>query len=206
MNRLWLSGLFVAVLTISNIIANKIVSVGIWIVPAAIFAYPITFALTDIISEIYGKKAAKQVVWLGLWANVLLVGFVQLAIYLPPAPFYQLNDAFKNVLGGTFRIVIASLIAYLVSQSHDVWAFHMWKKLTKGKHLWLRNNASTMVSQLIDSVLFISIAFYGIVPNNVLINMILSQYSIKLIIALIDTPFVYLVVKFLTGKWEVKEY
>lgn len=200
-----LTSLFAAALVISNVIAGKVVQVGFWLVPAAVFAYPVTFALTDIISEIWGKRTAQKVVWIGFAASIVLVFYINLAIWLKPAPFYELNEQFKQVLGGTARIVIASLLAYIASQTHDVFAFHFWKKVTKAKHLWLRNNASTMVSQLIDTAIFIPVAFYGIVPTNVLLNMMISQYTLKLIIALLDTPIVYLGVKLLTGNWIVKE-
>lgn len=101
------------------------------------------------------------------------------------------------------RIVLASMIAYLVSQHHDVWAFLKWREVTKGKHLWLRNNASTIISQGIDTILFITIAFYGVVPNNILLQMMLYQWIWKLIVALLDTPFVYIGVS-LIKKQQIK--
>ena len=174
--------------------------------PAAVFAYPVTFALTDIISEVWGKKTAQKVVWIGFAANLCLVFFIYLAIFLPAAPFYTLTQEFEMILGNTWRIIVASLLAYIVSQTHDVFAFHFWKRATKARHLWLRNNASTMVSQLLDTAIFIPAAFWGAVPSNVIVNMILSQYTLKLLIAAIDTPFVYLGVKCLTGRWVREEW
>jgi len=99
------------------------------------------------------------------------------------------SETFAQVLGLTPRIVIASMITYLISQHHDVWAFHFWKEKTRDKDLWLRNNASTIVSQFIDSVLFISLAFYNVFP---ILPLILGQFIIKIIIALLDTPFIYI--------------
>ncbi len=104
------------------------------------------------------------------------------------------QEAYDTILGSVPRIVLASMVAYLVSQHHDVWAFHFWRNITKGKFLWLRNNASTMVSQGIDTVLFISIAFIGTVPTNVLLSMLVGQYVMKLVIALLDTPLCYILV------------
>lgn len=104
----------------------------------------------------------------------------------------EMAEAFNKVFSLTPRIVIASMVAYLISQTHDVYAFHFWKEKTKGKYLWLRNNASTMVSQAIDTCTFITLAFYGIVPNDVLLGMIVWQYLIKVTIALMDTPFMYI--------------
>ena len=99
------------------------------------------------------------------------------------------QSAYEALLGPNRRIVLASLLAYLCSQKHDVWAFHFWKALTGGRHKWLRNNLSTMTSQLIDTVIFVGIAFWGVVPN--LGEMILAQYVLKLLIALVDTPLFY---------------
>ena len=101
---------------------------------------------------------------------------------------YAISEAFVQTLGTTWRIAAASLIAYIIAQNHDVWAYHFWKKTFKGKHLWLRNNLSTGVSQIIDSILFASIAFYGIAP---VIPIILSTIVVKFIIAALDTPFLY---------------
>ena len=101
------------------------------------------------------------------------------------------------ILSGTPRIVFASLVAYFISQTHDVWSFHFWKKKTNGKHLWWRNNVSTITSQIIDTVVFIGVAFWGVLPGSVLIGMMLSQYAIKVGIALADTPFCYLLVRWL---------
>ena len=112
------------------------------------------------------------------------------------------QEAYVLVVGMVPRIVLGSLVAYLISQLHDVWAFHFWKGKTKGKHLWIRNNASTIVSQLIDSVVFVTIAFIGVVPGSVLLMMIVVQYVSKVIIAIVDTPFIYLGVWWLKGKRE----
>ncbi|PLV59487.1 queuosine precursor transporter [Thermotoga sp. KOL6] len=200
-----LTGIFVSTLTISNVIAGKLVNIGPFLVPIAVLCYPITFAVTDIISEVYGKRTAQKVVWTGFFASLILVVYSQIAVIYPPASIFGNNEAFAKVFGSTPRIVFASILAYIISQSHDVWAFHFWKRVTKGSHLWIRNNLSTMVSQFIDTLVFITIAFLGTVPITVLVKMIFSQYAVKLIIALIDTPFVYLGVKLVSGEWIIKE-
>lgn len=125
---------------------------------------------------------------------------IHIAIALPAAPFWQNQDAFVSVVGSTSRIIVASLAAYLVSQYHDVWLFHLLKRKTGGKHLWLRNNASTAVSQLIDSVIFIVIAFYGVMP---VWPLIFGQWIVKMAIALIDTPLVYLFVGILRRRGNI---
>ena len=113
------------------------------------------------------------------------------SIVWPPASFWPHQQAYQTILGSSARIMVASLTAYLFSQYHDVWAFHFWKRVTTERFLWLRNNASTIVSQLLDSVVFITIAFYGSLP---VIPLIFGQWVIKVGIALLDTPLVYLLV------------
>ena len=193
-----LVGLFIGCLVSANFIAVKLCRVLGLVVPAGVIAYSVTFTVTDIISDVYGRKAASYAVWAGFVANLAMVSMVLGGWLLPPlSPEFQSK---YQVLLSTPRIVAASMVAYLLSQNHDVLAFHFWKALTRGKHLWLRNNASTAVSQLIDTCTFITLAFYGTVPNDVLLNMILGQYLFKLLIAICDTPFVYLGVKLVSGR------
>ena len=174
---------------IANILANKIVMFGPFSVPGGVIAFSMTFLITDIISEKWGKKYAKKAIWAGFYANLILIITLYITISWQSAPFaLEIGEKFGEVLKLTPRIAVAGLIAYLISQNHDVWAFHFWKKKTKGKHLWLRNNASTIVSQLIDSVIFITIAFAGIFP---IMPLILGQWVVKVIIAILDTPFMY---------------
>ncbi len=195
-----LTTLFTTCLLIANIIAVKLISIGGWVVPAGIIAYPLTFLFTDVIAELYGRRIASRVVWVGFGANILMVMLVFGGRLLPPAPFWESQPAYESILGMVPRIVLASMIAYLISQHHDVFAFHFWRQKTKARFLWLRNNASTMVSQALDTGVFITIAFWGIVPTGILTNMLLSQYIIKLVIAACDTPFCYLLVRLLKEK------
>ena len=194
-----LTTIFVTCLIISNVIASKLVMVWGVIVPAAVFVFPITFLMTDTINEVWGKKTAQFTVWLGFGASILLVGYLTLAQYLPYAPFWEDQASFVAILGAVPRIVIASMAAYLISQLHDVWSFNFWKSKTGGKHLWLRNNLSTMTSQLMDSAIFITVAFWGTVPNTVILTMVVSQYIVKLIVAAMDTPLVYVLVRWVRG-------
>ncbi len=189
-----LATLFATCLLAANIIAVKLVAIGGWIVPAGVIAYPLTFLFTDVIAELYGSKTASRVVWLGFGVSVLMALLVLAGGLLPPASFWAGQPAYQSILGMVPRITLASMIAYLLSQHHDVYAFHFWRRKTKGRFLWLRNNASTMVSQALDTAIFITIAFWGTVPAGTLTNMLLSQYLIKLVIAVADTPFCYLLV------------
>jgi len=171
--------------------AVKLINIGPWVVPVAVIAYPFTFLVTDTIAELYGRRVTTRVVWLGFVMNIIMVALIYLGKIIPPSSFWEGQDAYNTMLGAVPRIALASMVAYLISQHHDVFAFHFWRRRTSGKHLWLRNNASTMVSQGIDTVLFITVAFAGTIPLQVLFNMIIGQYVIKLVIAILDTPLCY---------------
>ncbi len=183
---------FAGSLVIAAILAVKIVAVWIIVVPAGVIAYSLTFAATDTISEVWGKKTANRVVLAGFITLSVVFILVWVAIKLPGAVFWKDYQAYNTVLNQGLRIIVASLTAYIISQFHDVWAFHFWRKMTKGKHLWLRNNLSTWTSQLIDTVVFILIAFAG--TDKPIFTMIWGQYLAKIIIAAGDTPIVYLLV------------
>lgn len=184
--------IFITSLLIANVVTAKILNIFGLIVPGAAICYAITFLMTDLMSEIYGKKAADQLVRLGILSLVISLVLIKLTQYLPAAGFAKDQDqAYNILLGQNWRFIIASLIAYIISQSWDVWIFHYLKKRTKYK--WIRNNISTMTSQLIDTAIFITIAFYGMVPD--LLWMVFSQYILKFIISLIDTIPFYLLTK-----------
>ena len=187
---------FMTLLVVANIIAVKLLSVGGWVMPAGILAYPFTFLVSDTIAEVYGRKTATRVIWLGFFFSLLMLIVVYAGKLWPAAGFWEAQPAYDEILGSVPRIVFGSMVAYLISQNHDVIAFHLWRRFTGGRHLWLRNNASTIVSQAIDTLVFISIAFGGTVPGGVLWNMIYTQYIAKLVISVADTPFVYLLVNF----------
>jgi uncharacterized integral membrane protein (TIGR00697 family) len=185
----YIIGMYAALIVVANILASKIVIFAGLTVPAAVIVYASSFLLTDMLSEFYGKDMARKAVWAGFLANIMLVISVYIAIVWEGAPFWGNQEAFETVLKNTPRIVFASMVAYLISQHHDVISYHWWMGRFP-QHLWLRNNASTIVSQALDSVIFITLAFYGVFP---IIPMIIGQYTVKLLIALMDTPFIYTV-------------
>ncbi len=187
-------GMFVGLLTIANVIAFKVIDVGGLYAPAAVLAYALTFLISDVLAEVYGKEKVKEVVRTGFFTQIIILLLVRLAIWWPGAPFFTHQKEFALVLGANLRLIIASLMAYLVSQYHDIWAFYFWKEKTKGKHLWLRNNLSTWVSQLMDTVIFITIAFYGVIP---ILPLIIGQYTIKIVTAALDTPLIYILVYYI---------
>lgn len=179
---------FVVSLIVSNIIAAKVVCIG-WIeIPVAVIAYPITFLCTDVISEIWGREEARRTVHLGFVVQIFSLILIYIAIYLPPAEYMlEFQSSFAETLGTSARFVLASLVAYGVAQTLDVHLFHWLRGRFEPK--WMRNNGSTMVSQLVDTVIFITIGFWGVVPN--LGWMMVSQYVVKWVFALADTPVFY---------------
>lgn len=192
-NLTLLKCIFVTTLIVANIAAAKVVTFWGLVVPAAIVAYPLTFLMTDVIGEIWGKEEANKTVKLGFVCQLLSLILIGLAIVLPVAEFANNQAEFESILGQSFRMVVASLIAYTVAQFNDVYIFHKLKDKHNGKHKWIRNNLSTMTSQLLDTAIFITIAFIGTVPN--IFVMIISQYAVKLVYALLDTPFFYLLTR-----------
>ena len=154
--------------------------------------YASAFLVTDILSENHGKEDAKQAVYIGFFSLIVTTVIMNLALQFTPHPDDFAQGALETIFTVMPRLAVASLIAYGISQSHDVWAFHWWSQRTKGKHLWLRNNLSTMVSQALDSSVFTFVAFYGTVPTGTLWEIFISTYILKFIVAACDTPFVYL--------------
>ncbi|MCK5283770.1 MAG: queuosine precursor transporter [Nanoarchaeota archaeon] len=189
--RIGLYGMIVMSIIISQIQVLKIVEIFGYVATLGNILYGSIFFATDLLSEFYGKKDAKKAVWLGFFTMVLATLYMQIALIFKPSMEDFIQPHLMGIFGLVPRIVFASLIAYLISQYHDVWAFHFWKRFTKGKHLWLRNNASTLVSQLIDSVIFTLIAFVGMFEGDVLLQIFITTYLFKVIVAVIDTPFMY---------------
>lgn len=187
-------GVFATMLVISNVLASKVIALGPFELPAAVVAYPLTFLMTDVIGEIWGKDAANKTVRIGILCQVMSLVGISIAIALPPAIYMaDFQFQYEAVLGSTWRMVFASLLAYICSQTWVVFIFHAFKARDEGARKWARNNISTVTAQMIDTAIFITIAFWGVVPDIGL--MIISQYVVKLIIALCDTPFFYLLTR-----------
>ena len=204
---LLLSGIFLTSLVLANIIGTtKFVIVFGLTVPAGVLAYPFTFLATDLICELYGKKRAQALVWVGFAMNFFMLGLMMLGHYLKDASGISgATSTFESVYEFMIGNVIASMIAYLIAQSVDVKLFHFWKNLTKGKHLRLRNNLSTVVSQLADTTAIMTILYLA---NNLgtsiqsigdLVGLIFASYIFKVFVALFDTPLFYI------GVWALKD-
>ncbi|MEE4258557.1 MAG: queuosine precursor transporter [Bacteroidales bacterium] len=199
-----LASLFITSLVTSNLIFQKFfhwnpfglfefeLSVGI-------IAYPITFLVTDIISEIYGRKRATRVVQAGVFASAFALLIVVVSTKAPATIWSPIDDStFKHVFGFTFIAVGASLAAYLLAQFLDVQVFHFWKRVTKGKHLWLRNNFSTFTSQLVDTgTVLLLLCSFGVIEWKLFGLLLLNGYLFKVMFALLDTPIIYAVVHFM---------
>lgn len=176
-------------------------------IPVGLLAYPITFLATDLISELYGRKKAQAVVWIGFFMNLFMLLIISVGHWFPNS--HGVSGGL-NLFEGVYDFVIAntvsSMVAYLIAQSVDVRLFHFWKRITQGRYLWLRNNGSTMFSQLIDSTTILSILYFsGNLGENIttlgaLGILIVNSYLFKFIFALLDTPLAYL------GVWLFREY
>lgn len=206
-----LGSLFITSLVTSNLIFQKFFSwtpFGIYTfeLSVGIIAYPITFLVTDIVSEIYGRKRANRLVKAGVFASAFALLIVVVSTNAPATQWSPIDDGtFKQVFGFTFVAVGASLAAYLLAQFLDVQIFHFWKRLTKGKHLWLRNNFSTFASQLVDTatVLFLLCSF-GVIEWDLFGILMLNGYLFKVLFALIDTPIIYAAVYFIRKHFGLK--
>lgn len=207
-----LGALFICALVVSNLIFQKFfywdffgfytfeISVGI-------LPYPITFLITDTVSEIFGKKKANLMVTAGIFASLFSLLIVYVAKVTPATTWSPVgDDLFTTVFGATALAVFASMIAYLLAQYVDIQIYHFWKGLTKGKHLWLRNNFSTFLSQFIDtfSVLFLLCSF-GLIAWELFGGLLLGGFLFKVLIAAIDTPFLYLGVGLLRRRFKLDE-
>jgi uncharacterized integral membrane protein (TIGR00697 family) len=196
-----LGALFVASLVASNLIFQKFFYwdfFGLYTfeISVGILPYPITFLITDIISEVYGKRKANQIVTIGIFASFFSMLIVFVSGIVPATDWSPVSDTlFNKVFGATAIAVLASMLAYLFAQYIDIQLFHFWKRLTKGKHLWLRNNFSTFLSQFVDTfTVLILLCSFGKIEWKLFSSLLLSGFLFKVLIAALDTPLLYLAV------------
>ena len=204
-----LTGIFIASLVASNLIFQKFFTwnfLGInFELSVGIIAYPVTFLVTDLISELYGQKRANQVVVSGFFASVFTTLLVLVSVNASAVKWSPIDDmTFTKVFGLTGPAFFASMVAYLTAQLIDVRIFHFWKRLTKGKHLWLRNNASTIFSQLVDtSVILVILCLAGVIEWERFYALWMMGWLFKVLVALIDTPIIYGIIYLLKGKIDI---
>ena len=196
--------LFITSLVVSNLIFKKffyyypfelsIWDIKLFEISVGILPYPITFLITDLISEIYGKRKANEVVVGGIFASFFAMAIIYIANAVPATDWSPVSDElFSTVFGSTAIAVIASMMAYLFAQFVDIQIYHYWKRITKGKHLWFRNNCSTFLSQFVDTAtVLLLLCFFGEIDWSLFSGLLLAGFLFKVIIAALDTPFLYL--------------
>ncbi len=210
-----LTGIFITSLVSCNLIFQKFFQIDIYIPfvgnytfeqSVGLLPYPVTFLVTDIISEIYGQKKANKVVTAGLISSLFMLLIVTVSDYVTATSWSPVDgDTFNQVFGLSGAAVFASMMAYLVAQYIDVRVFHFWKKLTNGKHLWFRNNASTVFSQFIDtfSVLFL-LCIFDVIAWDRFSVLLLNGFLFKVFFAAFDTPIVYIITYYIRKKFNLK--
>ena len=185
---------FVTSLIVANITAVKLVGFFGLVIPAAVVIFPISYILGDVLTEVYGYRAARRVIWLGFFCNLLAVVAIYLGQILPAAPFWEAQEAYERILGYAPRLLAASFIAYLVGEFANAIVLAKMKIATNGRFLWSRTIGSTLVGQGLDSLVFIVLAFVGTIPLTALISAIITQWLFKSAYEALATPLTYLVV------------
>ena len=203
---LLLTALFVACLIAANIAAVKLIAPFGLVLPAAIVIFPVGYILGDVLTEVYGYRAARRVIWLGFLANLIVVAAIALAQVLPAASFWDGQAAWTRILGQTPRILAASFLAYLIGEFANAFVLAKLKIATEGRWLWLRTIGSTLVGQGLDSALFITLAFAGIIPPAGLAAAIVTQWLVKSAYEALATPVTYAVVGFLKRRDGIDVY
>ncbi len=191
---LLISVLFVTCLITANIIAVKLIDLFGLVLPAAVIIFPLSYIIGDVLTEVYGYAAARRVIWLGFLCNLVAVIAIWIAGLLPPASFWQGQNAYAAILGYTPRLLGASFIAYLIGEFANSFVLAKMKVATNGRWLWTRTIGSTIVGEGLDSLVFISIAFAGVIPLEGLANAIVAQWGVKVAYEILATPLTYWVV------------
>lgn len=214
---LYLGALFITSLVVSNLIFQKffywhpfgdvtIFGAPLFEISVGVLPYPLTFLITDLISEIFGQKKANQIVTAGIFASFFSMGIILIADFAPAIPGSPVGDElFSKVFALSPIAVLASMLAYLCAQYVDIAIYHFWKRLTKGRYLWLRNNFSTFSSQIIDTTTVVGLlCVFGVIPWDMFKGLVISGVIFKIMVALLDTPLLYLFVYILRKRFDLK--
>lgn len=201
-----LAALFITCLLVSNIVAGKLFTVNNWVLPAGVILFPLTYVFGNILTEVYGFRHSRLVIWTGFGCSALMAFVFYIVILLPYPGFWGGQDAYATVLGMTPRLVFASLVAYFFGEFFNAAVLSKMKLLTKGRWLWTRTIGSTAVGQGVDTILFIFIAFAGIIPSAVLVQMMIVQYLWKVGYEVVVTPATYAIVNWLKRKERLDAY
>jgi len=199
-----ITAIFITCLITANTIAVKVIGLGPVILPAAIFVFPLSYIFGDILTEVYGYRWTRKVIWLGFVCNLIFVFFAWVGQILPPASFWEQQAAYESILGYTPRLLGASFGGYLVGEFANSFILAKMKILTRGRWLWSRTIGSTIAGQGLDTTIFITLAFIG-TPSFVPI-MILYHWLAKTLIEAIATPLTYTAVNFLKKKESIDTY
>jgi hypothetical protein len=197
---MWFVGivaLFVTCLLTANITAVKLVTIFGFLVPAGIVIFPLSYIIGDVLTEVYGYRQARRVIWLGFGCNVIAVLAIWVGQMLPAASFWDGQAAYERILGYTPRLLVASFLAYLVGEFANAFILAKMKIATEGRWLWARTIASTFVGQGLDSLVFITLAFAGTIPLAGIVSAIVTQWLVKTVYEAAVTPLTYVVVRFL---------
>jgi uncharacterized integral membrane protein (TIGR00697 family) len=192
--------LFVTCLITANITAVKLINLFGFILPAAILIFPLSYIIGDVLTEVYGYGQARRVIWLGFFCNFITVLAIWMGQVLPAASFWHGQEAYQRILGYTPRLLFASFLAYLAGEFANSFVLAKMKIATGGRWLWMRTIGSTLVGQGLDSLVFITLAFFGTIPVTALVLTIMTQWLAKSIYEAAVTPLTYVVVKFLKRK------
>jgi len=213
---LYLGALFITSLVVSNLIFQKffywnpfgkveLFGAPLFEISVGVLPYPVTFLITDLISEIYGRRKANQIVTTGIFASFFSMGFIYISDSVPAISSSPIdNELFSKVFALSPVAVLASMLAYLAAQYVDIAIYHFWKKLTKGKYLWFRNNFSTFLSQFIDTFTVVGLlCIFGVLPWSLFYGLVISGFIFKIFMAFLDTPFLYLFVYLLRKRFNL---
>lgn len=196
---------FVAILLISNIASTKIVQFGPFTFDGGTLIFPLSYIFGDVLTEVYGYKKNKRAIWSGFFCAFIMSLILMIIVTLPPAPDWPWNEAFANIIGLTPRIVLASLLAFWVGNFSNSYIMAKLKIAMNGKMLWLRMISSTIAGEALDTMIFIFVAFWGVLPNDLLLTIFISNYIFKCGVEILFTPITYKVVNFLK-KRENEDY
>ena len=195
---------FITCLITANIIAVKVISLGPFILPAAIFVFPLSYIFGDVLTEVYGYRVARRVIWLGFICNLIFVFFAWVGQVLPPADFWEGQGSYKSILGYTPRLLAASFLGYLVGEFANSAILARMKILTRGRWLWSRTIGSTIIGQGLDTSIFITLAYIG--TGATVPTMILHHWFAKVVIEAVCTPGTYAIVNWLKRKEDIDFY
>lgn len=201
-----LTGMFVAVLLISGIVSTKIIDIGPFIFDGGTLLFPLSYIFGDILTEVYGYRTSRKVIWTGLVAMLLMIAMIVIINFLPANAERWQQSAYETILMATPRIFLGSIIAYFVGEFVNAFVLAKMKVWMEGKHLWMRTIGSTIIGQAVDTLVFVMIAFYGIMDMQTLWIIILSNYMFKVLVEVVLTPLTYRVVAYLKRREETDVY